>query len=142
MKVKSRPRRSDKSHATPVAEDVSHILTTSMHSDTSSICDNGSGSAVGAPSATTNPLWTERVSASFSAMADQISAVSQTIALIPPAPDTSYSQLHTRMGEIETAQKRLEAEFGALKEQMTQLSEGSEKYQAQLNELKAEFRLE
>lgn len=70
------------------------------------------------------PLWTHRVSESFSAMAEQIAAASQAIALIPPhaLPDPSlqlYSQqFSARLDEIEATQRRLEAEFSALKEQL------------------------
>lgn len=88
------------------------------------------------------PLWTHRVSASFNAMAEQINAASRAIALIPPLPDTQYAQLSERMDEIEATQKRLEGELAALKEQFTQMTEGPEKFQKQLDEQIALFKLE
>lgn len=130
------------SPASSIAEDVSHTPTTSGSSGASSYMHSSASGGGGAPSTTTHPLWTHRVSASFSAMADQIAAASQAIALIPPLPDTMYSQLYTRMDEIEATQKRLEAEFSALREQMAQMSEGPEKFQMQLDELIASFKLE
>lgn len=75
-------------------------------------------------------------------MAEQINAASRAIALIPPLPDAQYAQLSERMDEIEATQKRLEGELAALKEQFTQMTEGPEKFQKQLDEQIALFKLE
>lgn len=88
------------------------------------------------------PIWTHRVSASFNAMAEQINAASRAIAMIPPLPDTQYAQLSERLDEIEATQKRLESDLTALKEQFTQMTEGPEKFQKQLDEQIALFKLE
>ena len=88
------------------------------------------------------PLWTHRVSASFNAMAEQINAASRAIAMIPPLPDTQYAQLSSRMDEIEASQRKIEGDLAALKEQFTQMTEGPEKFQQQLDEHMAAFKLE
>lgn len=67
------------------------------------------------------PLWPHRLSASFSAMADQIAATSQALALVP---STAFSgsdvggelgALKGRLEGIERTQERIMAEFEALK---------------------------
>ncbi|KAG1744618.1 uncharacterized protein EDB91DRAFT_1039785, partial [Suillus paluster] len=74
------------------------------------------------------PLWPHRLSASFSAMADQIAAASQALALVP---STAFSgndmsaelvSLKSKLASIESTQERLAAEFAALKEQFTELN--------------------
>ena len=72
-------------------------------------------------------VWTQRVSASFSAMADQIAAASQAIALIPPLPDTLYNQLAARLERIEAAQRRLEEDLTALREVIKDVKINDEK---------------
>ncbi|KAG8215137.1 hypothetical protein J3R82DRAFT_8607 [Butyriboletus roseoflavus] len=73
------------------------------------------------------PLWPHRLSASFSAMADQIAAASQALALVP---STAFSGsdvgaelggLKGRLEGIERTQERMMAEFEALKTQFTML---------------------
>lgn len=71
------------------------------------------------------PLWPHRLSASFSAMADQIAATSQALALVP---STAFSgsdlgaelgTLRGRLEGIEQTQERMMHEFEALKTQLT-----------------------
>ncbi|TDL27043.1 hypothetical protein BD410DRAFT_783197 [Rickenella mellea] len=89
------------------------------------------------------PVWTHRVSASFNAMADQIAAASQAIALIPPLPDSMFGALSERIEGLERTQERLEAELKALREQMTQTKEGpEEKFEKRLDELAEAFKLD
>ena len=88
------------------------------------------------------PLWTHRVSASFNAMAEQIAAASQAISLIPPLPDAVYADLSKRMDEIEHTQKHIEAEFVLLKDAISKITEGPEKFQTALDEHIAAFKLE
>lgn len=90
----------------------------------------------------TRPLWTHRVSASFNAMADQISAASQAIAMIPPLPDAMFANLAARLDSIESTQERLEGEFRALQAQLGQVGEGPEKFEKALAEQAAAFKLE
>ncbi|KLO15636.1 hypothetical protein SCHPADRAFT_824463 [Schizopora paradoxa] len=108
---------------------------------------SGATSSTGPPSARIRmpvgqPTWTHRVSASFSAMADQIAAASQAIALIPPMPDAVYGQLSARMEEIEATQQHLESELAGLREQLAAMNEGPEKFQKQLDDHIAAFKLE
>ena len=70
------------------------------------------------------PLWTHRVSASFNAMAEQIAAASQAIAMIPPLPDAVYSALSTRLEAVERAQETLGDEFREVKERLEQMEMG------------------
>ncbi|KAI5119690.1 hypothetical protein M0805_003577 [Coniferiporia weirii] len=114
--------------------DNSHEGSTSVSS--SAYARNGFPHAVG------RPVWTHRVSASFNAMADQIAAASQAIALIPPLPDEVLGQLQTRMDEIVDTQKRLEEELAELRQHIQQTTDGPEKFQKQLDDQMAEFRLE
>lgn len=73
------------------------------------------------------PLWPHRLSASFSAMADQIAAASQALALVP---STAFSgsdvgaelcALRGRLEGIEQTQAKMASEFEALKTQFTTL---------------------
>ena len=75
-------------------------------------------------------------------MADQIAAASQAIALIPPLPDTVNAQLQLQLDEIAETQKRLEDELSILKKKLEEVTDGPEKFQKQLDEHIAEFRLE
>jgi len=74
------------------------------------------------------PLWPHRLSASFSAMADQIAAASQALALVPSTAfsgsdmTAELSSLKAKLASIESTQERLAAEFAALKEQFTELN--------------------
>ncbi|KAH8114943.1 hypothetical protein DFH11DRAFT_136092 [Phellopilus nigrolimitatus] len=124
----------------PPASPTSSVAT---HSDNS---HEGTTSLYSSPIARTSsvgrPLWTHRVSASFNAMAEQISAASQAIALIPPLPDTMYSQLQTRMDEIADTQKRLDEELATLRQRLEEVTEGPSKFQKQLEDHIAEFKLE
>jgi len=77
-----------------------------------------------------SPPWTYRLSTSFSAMAEQISAVSQALAQIPSNASLNgntidIGMLSSRMAAIERTQERLNAEFEALKSQFTSLNTGS-----------------
>lgn len=109
---------------------------------TTSYSDDGSASFARPRTNVGQPLWTHRVSASFNAMADQIAAASQTIALIPPLPDTVNSQLQQQIDEILETQKRLEDELSDLRNKFQEITEGPEKFQKQLDEHIAEFKLE
>ncbi|KAG9308661.1 hypothetical protein JVU11DRAFT_11618 [Chiua virens] len=77
------------------------------------------------------PLWPHRLSASFSAMADQIAAASQALALVPSTAfsgsdlSNELSGLKSRMEGIEQMQERMMAEFEALKTQFTTLDTGA-----------------
>lgn len=75
-------------------------------------------------------------------MADQIAAASQAIALIPPLPDAQFSDVQTRMEEIIDTQAKLEGELAELRQQIQAITEGPEKFQKQLDDHIAEFRLE
>jgi hypothetical protein len=88
------------------------------------------------------PLWTHRVSASFNAMAEQIAAASQAISLIPPLPDAVYADLSKRMDDIEQTQKHIESEFALLKDAISKITEGPEKFQKALDEHIAASKLE
>lgn len=74
------------------------------------------------------PLWPHRLSASFAAMADQIAAASQALALVPSTAfsgndvTVEFASLKSKLASIESTQERLAAEFAALKEQFTQLN--------------------
>ncbi|OJA19441.1 hypothetical protein AZE42_04224 [Rhizopogon vesiculosus] len=74
------------------------------------------------------PLWPHRLSASFSAMADQIAAASQALALVPSTAFSGndmaaeFASLKSKLSSIENTQERLAAEFAALKEQFTELN--------------------
>ncbi|KAJ8586845.1 hypothetical protein M405DRAFT_822679 [Rhizopogon salebrosus TDB-379] len=74
------------------------------------------------------PLWPHRLSASFSAMADQIAAASQALALVPSTAFSGndmaaeFTSLRSKLASIESTQERLAAEFSALKEQFTELN--------------------
>jgi hypothetical protein len=74
------------------------------------------------------PLWPHRLSASFSAMADQIAAASQALALVPSTAFSGndmaaeFTTLKSKLSSIESTQERLAAEFAALKEQFTELN--------------------
>ncbi|KAH7913628.1 hypothetical protein BJ138DRAFT_583969 [Hygrophoropsis aurantiaca] len=80
------------------------------------------------PAPPTPPLWPHRLSASFSAMADQIAAASQALAQVPATafmgsePSPELSSLKSRLEAIEKSQERLSAEFDALKMQFTELN--------------------
>ncbi|KAI5999971.1 hypothetical protein EDD15DRAFT_2362503 [Pisolithus albus] len=69
--------------------------------------------------------WPHRLSASFSAMADQIAATSQALALVPSTAfgglegSNDVVNLKARMDGIERTQGKLLMEFEALKVQMT-----------------------
>ncbi|KAG2105450.1 uncharacterized protein F5147DRAFT_547360, partial [Suillus discolor] len=69
-----------------------------------------------------------RLSASFAAMADQIAAASQALALVPSTAfsgndvTVEFASLKSKLASIESTQERLAAEFAALKEQFTQLN--------------------
>ncbi|KAF8547534.1 hypothetical protein OG21DRAFT_907849 [Imleria badia] len=71
------------------------------------------------------PLWPHRLSASFSAMADQIAAASQALALVPSTAfsgtdvSADLGALRSRLEGIEQTQGRMMAEFEALKTQFT-----------------------
>lgn len=77
------------------------------------------------------PLWPHRLSASFSAMADQIAAASQALALVPSTAfsgtdvSAELGGLKNRLEMIEQAQGRLMVEFDALKTQFTTLGTGA-----------------
>ncbi|EJD04871.1 uncharacterized protein FOMMEDRAFT_166628 [Fomitiporia mediterranea MF3/22] len=88
------------------------------------------------------PFWTHRVSASFNAMADQIAAASQAIALIPPLPDVQIAQVHARMEEIAETQERLQRELEELRQEIRSVTEGPEKFQKQLEDHIAEYKLD
>ena len=90
----------------------------------------------------TPPIWTHRVSASFSAMAEQIAAASKAIASIPPLPDTMFAQLSARMDDIERTQERIEAELGQLRDAIGKITEVPEKFQKGLDDHVAAFKLE
>lgn len=74
------------------------------------------------------PLWPHRLSASFSAMADQIAAASQALALVPSTAFSGndmaaeFAVLKSKLASIESTQERLTSEFAALKEQFTELN--------------------
>lgn len=74
------------------------------------------------------PLWPHRLSASFSAMADQIAAASQALALVPSTAFSGndmaaeFALLKSKLASIESTQDRLASEFAALKEQFTELN--------------------
>ncbi|KAG2039417.1 hypothetical protein BDR03DRAFT_951859 [Suillus americanus] len=74
------------------------------------------------------PLWPHRLSASFSAMADQIAAASQALALVPSTAFSGndmaaeFAGLKSKLASIESTQERLAAEFAALKQQFTELN--------------------
>jgi len=74
------------------------------------------------------PLWPHRLSSSFSAMADQIAAASQALALVPSTAFSGndlaaeFAVLKSKLASIESTQERLAAEFTALKEQFTELN--------------------
>lgn len=74
------------------------------------------------------PLWPHRLSASFSAMADQIAAASQALALVPSTAFSGndmaaeFAFLKSKLASIESTQDRLASEFAALKEQFTELN--------------------
>lgn len=76
------------------------------------------------------PLWPHRLSASFSAMADQIAAASQALALVPSTAfsgsdiSSELGGLKGRLEGIERTQERMIAEFEALKTQFTMLGTG------------------
>lgn len=69
--------------------------------------------------------WPHRLSASFSAMADQIAATSQALALVPSTAfgglegSNDVVNLKARMDGIERTQGKILMEFEALKVQMT-----------------------
>ncbi|KAH7882111.1 hypothetical protein F5I97DRAFT_1912203 [Phlebopus sp. FC_14] len=96
-------------------------------------------------SSSSQPLWPHRLSASFSAMADQIAAASQTLALVPPAAfsgsevSTEFAALKSRLESIEKTQERLSAEFDALKAQFSEIEKergpGLVELEKKLNEL-------
>lgn len=97
------------------------------------------------------PLWTHRLSSSFSAMAEQISAASQALAQVPSdasinAVFPDISGLNSRLEAIEKAQERLSIEFEALKTQFTQLSTGPgagmEELEKKVNDLADSLKLE
>lgn len=104
------------------------------------------------PTPPTPPLWPHRLSASFSAMADQIAAASQALALVPSTAfsgsdvSVEFGALKTRLDSIERTQERLSAEFEALKTQFTQLETdrgpGFEELEKKINELTEIVKLE
>ncbi|KAG1844717.1 hypothetical protein F4604DRAFT_1492465, partial [Suillus subluteus] len=69
-----------------------------------------------------------RLSASFSAMADQIAAASQALALVPSTAfsgndmSAEFAVLKSKLASIESTQDRLAAEFAALQQQFTELN--------------------
>ncbi|KAG6374166.1 hypothetical protein JVT61DRAFT_4818 [Boletus reticuloceps] len=71
------------------------------------------------------PLWPHRLSASFSAMADQIAAASQALALVPATAfsgtdaSAELGTFRCRLDGIEQTQERVLAEFESLKVQLT-----------------------
>ncbi|KIK17509.1 hypothetical protein PISMIDRAFT_111279 [Pisolithus microcarpus 441] len=78
-----------------------------------------------APFPTPYTPWPHRLSASFSAMADQIAATSQALALVPSTVfgglegSNDVVSLKARMDGIERTQGKILTEFEALKVQMT-----------------------
>ncbi len=120
-------------------DDQPYASSSQSRSRGSSSATSSTGPPAPAPG---QPLWTHRVSASFSAMADQIAAASQAIALIPPMPDVVYGQLSARMEEIEATQQHLESELAGLREQLANMNEGPDKFQKQLDDHIAAFKLE
>ncbi|KAF9232889.1 hypothetical protein BU15DRAFT_67063 [Melanogaster broomeanus] len=94
---------------------------------------------------TPGALWPHRLSASFSAMADQIAAASQALALVPSTAfsgsdvSAEFGALKGRLESIEKTQERLSAEFEALKTQFTQLETdrgpGLEELEKKISEL-------
>ncbi|THH04209.1 hypothetical protein EW145_g5690 [Phellinidium pouzarii] len=125
----------------PPASVATHSESENYHEDSGSV--SSSAFARNAyPGQVGRPLWTHRVSASFNAMADQIAAASQAIALIPPLPDTMFGHLQARMDEITNTQKILEGELAEIKEQIQGITGGPDTFKKQLDDHIAEFKLE
>ena len=86
--------------------------------------DAGTGTGGQTGGAPSEALWPHRLSASFSAMADQIATASQALALVP---STAFSgsdvgaelgALKSRLEAIERTQERMAGELEALKTQL------------------------
>ena len=83
--------------------------------------DAGTGTGGQTGGAPSEALWPHRLSASFSAMADQISAASQALALVPSTAcsgsdvGAELGALKSRLKAIERTQERMAGELEALK---------------------------
>lgn len=107
------------------------------------------------------PHWQHRVSASFSALADQIAAAGKAIALMPPpsSPGSavqgttggdgsvvvaaeSLAAYEEQLQEIQDRQQKLEEGLDALREKVQELEAGPEAIKKQLEDLQATMKLE
>lgn len=130
------------------------ILETTPASSTVTLDDTAkqdSPTARSAPDIPSPPVWSHRLSASFSAMADQISAASRALAQVPlDAPVNSLNasisteELLSRLDKIEQRQEQLGAEIDALKTQFADSNtKGStDDLEKKLNDLVESLKLE
>jgi len=88
------------------------------------------------------PQWQHRVSASFQAMAEQIGAASQAVAMIPSVNETVLNEIIAKLEAIETNQNALRDEMSELKRRMDGLQEGPEKFQKKLDDQISAFNLD
>lgn len=125
-----------------------HHEHTSSSDDSSGHDETSTSGYSSHPPSMTQPVWTHRVSASFNAVAHQIAAASQAIAMIPPMitshheSEAQIALLAERLEAIEKTQDLLGEEIKALKEQVKQINEGPERFEKKLEEHIAAFKLE
>lgn len=140
----------------------------SRDNSTTSLASSAFGHAQARPGAVARmdpgqPQWQHRVSASFSALADQIAAAGKAIALMPQAnPSTSMqmsmtpasgpsdntalvdgsAMYHEQIQELQETQQRLEEGLDELRAKVQELEAGPEALKKQLEDLQASVKLE